>query len=189
MEETDVSIRREESMDLQTIVRRPMSLAEFDALPSDVRAEYVDGVALMTPPARLGHNWTADEIRALLRGAGLVAVTATGVLVAGQRRIPDVVAFRDVTDEEWSTQVPVVTVEVLSPSTRDEDLFRKAEAYRRGGVEEYWVVDREAITLTVLANEGAHWRTALALDAQHPVGAVGVEGCEVSLDLDALLGP
>ena len=51
MEEFDVSIRRNEPMVSETMVRAPMSYEEYRALPEDIWAEYVDGVALMTPPA------------------------------------------------------------------------------------------------------------------------------------------
>lgn len=39
--------------------------------------------------------------------------------------------------------VPILVVEVLSRSTRRRDLGTKHDFYRRIGVTEYWVVDRE----------------------------------------------
>lgn len=43
---------------------------------------------------------------------------------------------------------PDLIVEVLSPSTRERDLGVKAHLYARFGVNEYWVVDPDAKTLT-----------------------------------------
>jgi Uma2 family endonuclease len=36
---------------------------------------------------------------------------------------------------------PDVAVEILSPSTRGNDVFLKKAAYARAGIPEYWIVD------------------------------------------------
>jgi Uma2 family endonuclease len=42
-------------------------------------------------------------------------------------------------------------VEILSPGTRRRDLDTKRGLYARFGVQEYWIVDPDACTLSVLA--------------------------------------
>ncbi|MEV5000680.1 Uma2 family endonuclease [Nocardioides sp. LML1-1-1.1] len=176
---------------LERLERTPMSRADFDALPEGVRAEYVDGVAIMSPPARGRHQDVTGNVLVALRQAlpGAVVRTEAGfALPSGSLRVPDisVQVVRD--DEHWSPEVPVLVVEILSPSTREEDLFRKATDYRRAGIAQYWVVDRVARTLSVLVNAGEEWDIGLALTEERPTGSIAVADLgEVELDLSALL--
>ena len=76
-----------------TMERRQMSLEDFQALPEDVRAEYVDGVALMAPPGTPAHNRAARWIaNAIEEGCPALFVAtesgvATGVPRAGGSRM------------------------------------------------------------------------------------------------------
>jgi Uma2 family endonuclease len=45
-------------------------------------------------------------------------------------------------------------VEILSPGTRLRDLDTKRAIYARFGIQEYWIVDPDARTLTVLSLAG-----------------------------------
>ena len=171
--------------------RRPMSRHEFDRLPDGVRAEYVDGIALMSPPASGDHNGIGGELYVLLRQAfpGAVVRYERGLaLPTGTLRIPDIAVQRSRDDEVWSTDPPVLVAEVLSPSTRGEDLFHKPDDYRLAGIEQYWIVDGAARTLTVLVNAGDHWDIGLNLTDDDPTGSVEVADLgAVELDLAALL--
>ncbi|NHA00861.1 Uma2 family endonuclease [Nocardioides sp. W3-2-3] len=175
-----MSIRQEAAMDqptLERLERTPMSRADFDALPEGLRGEYVDGVAIVSPPARGGHNAVGLELAVTLRAAlpGAFITYERGVtLPTGTLRIPDLAVQRVRDDEHWSPEVPVLVVEILSASTREEDLFRKASDYRRAGIAQYWVVDRVARTLTALVNAGEHWDIALALTEKRPTGSIAV---------------
>ena len=51
--------------------------------------------------------------------------------------------------------VPDLCVEVLSPSTMQNDLGKKMELYARNGVKEYWIIDKTSKNIfTYLLNEG-----------------------------------
>lgn len=53
-----------------------MSRQEFDVLPGTVRAEYVGGVAIVSPPASIPHNLVSARLVRLLTDAlpGLLVV-------------------------------------------------------------------------------------------------------------------
>ena len=48
---------------------------------------------------------------------------------------------------------PDLVCEILSPSTRRQDLVTKRAFYARIGVREYWIIDPDALTVTVLVLE------------------------------------
>jgi len=192
MEESDVSIRQEQPMSSDALVRTPMSFEDYLALPEGDRAEYVDGVCIRmsaSPMAR--HQRIAWRLaNAIDDGVpGLFVVEAVGVWTAARRsRIPDIVVTESPFDGPWSDQTPLLVVEVLSPATRTEDTFRKSREYGDAGIGQYWIVDHENRKLTVLANNGDGWDVAVELDAEHPTGEVALAGHgTVALDLDALL--
>ena len=57
---------------------------------------------------------------------------------------PDVLVIcdEDKVDEDDRYQgIPTLTVEVLSPTTRNKDLMKKLNLYLRSGIEEYWLID------------------------------------------------
>lgn len=171
--------------------RIPMSRAEFDQLPEKVKAEYVDGMALVSPPSRGEHNHVGVNLVVVLRQAfpdAFLTYDRGLDLPTGSLRVPDVALQVERDDEWWSPSVPVLVVEVLSRWTRDEDLFRKTDDYRRSGIAHYWIVDRAARTLTVLVNAGEQWDIGLSLTDDDPTGSVEVADLgTVELDLTALL--
>jgi Uma2 family endonuclease len=175
----------------QVIVREPMSYDEFLALPEHIRAEYVDGVALMTPPPTRGHDRVQLRLAMLLHGAfaDVDVATTPGIQVTPSRmRIPDLAIFETFEDVSITDQIPLLVVEILSPSTRSEDTIRKLEEYRLAGIVNYWIVDRDNRTLSALINEGSRWHTSAELTDHAPSGIVSVESLgEIELDLAALL--
>ena len=52
---------------------------------------------------------------------------------------------------------PDLVVEILSPGTRQRDLATKRTLYARFGVQEYWIVDPDARSVTVLTLAGDHY--------------------------------
>ncbi len=47
---------------------------------------------------------------------------------------------------------PDLVIEILSPSSAENDRYHKRDVYERAGVREYWLVDAENRTIEVLAN-------------------------------------
>jgi Uma2 family endonuclease len=178
---------------VERLERMPMSLEDYLALPEG-RVEWVDGEAIsMNAPPRSGHQRVARRLGIAIEDAtGLFTVEAVGFWTLENRksRIPDVMATRQPFDESWAPEVPVITVEILSRSTRSEDTIRKPLEYLNAGVAYYWVVDREQRELLVWANAGHTWDLVFSADADHPTGTVDLgELGAVDVDLDHLLRP
>jgi Uma2 family endonuclease len=195
----DVSIRQEDLMPTalpewpETLERRTMSFDEFEALPEKLRAEYVDGEAIVSPPASMPHNAIGLRLAMLLQGAlpDLHVGYDMGVITGPRRRrIPDLAVVDHVEPVHWTDQTPYLVVEILSPTTRSEDTLRKSPEYAAAGVGQFWIVDPDHHTLTVLGRDDGSWDIVLELDADHPRGEVPVgEHGVVTLDLDELLVP
>ena len=129
--------------------------------------ELIDGEVYVNPAPRLSHNIVvgevADRLRAWVRTHGGLCLTApTDVRLSPHDVVqPDVflvLAERlGIVTEVALVGAPDLVVEVLSPSTRERDLGVKRDLYERAGVREYWVVDPEASTVTLLALEDGRY--------------------------------
>jgi Uma2 family endonuclease len=71
--------------------------------------------------------------------------------------------------------VPDVVVEILSPSNRRQDLVRKQELHRSAGVLEYWQVDPDSQSVTILSLRDGNYETAFFAD-DAPVVSLQLEG-------------
>ncbi len=85
-------------------------------------------------------------------------------------RYPDLVILEDthlaLTKERLTITLdmppPCLVVEVLSPGkqNRERDLIRKRDQYATRGIPEYWLIDPEGRTITVLRLQGAAYAEA-----------------------------
>jgi Uma2 family endonuclease len=126
-------------------------------LPDDGRRyELFDGVLIVSPAPRWQHQRSCLTLASLLDSLcppELMVFSPTPDVVRGQRTSlqPDVCVARrsDLFDDEPYRGVPVLAVEVLSPSSADMDWLRKRHIYASLGVASYWVVDLAGPSVTV----------------------------------------
>lgn len=173
------------------LLRTPMSWEEFLELPEQPRAEWVDGVAvIMNTPPLFDHGHAVGELHFLLRShlTGLFVVPEVNLRLPHNRvRLPDLMIVEHRPPDGWVREVPVMVAEVLSSSTRSEDLVRKSAEYAEHGVGQYWVLDPELRTLTIMTNVDGTWQDLVRLDTDDPVGTVELAGVTIPLDLRQLL--
>jgi Uma2 family endonuclease len=126
------------------------TLEELHSLPDDGnKYELVRGELFVTPPATFDHETIGARLHRLIDPY----VATLGLLIYRPRSVvrfegsevePDLMvrANRKGIGNAWETApIPILIVEVLSPSTRRRDFEQKREFYMDAGVEEYWIVD------------------------------------------------
>ena len=144
------------------------TLADWEALGEDVRAELIDGeIHFMAGPSA-NHQaisvFLTAEISTFLRGKTCRCFTAPFdvYLQHEDEDTPNIVqpdlmviCDRDKITEKGCIGAPTWIIEIVSPSTARRDYLTKLNLYAEYGVREYWIVnpDREAVTVYQLDSD------------------------------------
>jgi Uma2 family endonuclease len=171
------------------------------------RFELVDGELVEMPPESEPNNWIARCLMFALANSGQIPLRQivihslelqVPVLKAGDsaNRYPDLVVLREehiaLTQKRLTITLdmppPRLVVEVLSPGkkNRERDLVRKRDQYAARCIPEYWLVDPDAETVTVLV-----WENGVYPESQTTRGKEVIssnEFPELRLTSDQLFG-
>lgn len=127
---------------------RPMS--DNLAYQECPRTELINGVPIsMSPRPAFNHNRVAFRIAHLFEAhldGRICTVIADGTdlyLTEKNHFVPDMMVVCDRSKIQWDGVhgSPDLVVEVLSPSTAQNDRLYKKQVYEQCGVKEYWLVD------------------------------------------------
>ena len=158
------------------------TLEDYRALPDNLRVELIDGVLFYMEAPHAAHQTIAFELSVrfreyILKNGGKCRTWATPVNVqldCDEKTMvqPDVVILCDKNKIQGGNIVgaPDLVVEVLSDSTARKDMILKKEKYRRAGVREYWMVDRQQRRIVVCAFEKGMPDRIYGPEEEVPVG-------------------
>lgn len=149
--------------------KKTHTVEEILALPEGERAELIDGEVFMMASPTMTHQdvlgWLFVEIRQYVRNKGgrcKVFMAPFAVFLKNDNKNyvePDIVVIcdRDKLDDQGCHGAPDWAIEVVSPSSKTMDYYRKLEAYRTAGAREYWIVDvaRDTVIVYDLEHEEA----------------------------------
>lgn len=159
---------------MTTLPLRPLTRADLEDLPDDGhRYELIDGVLIVSPGPRIGHQRVVGNLYVLLRAgcpAELEVILAPfAVALADDTEVqPDLIVAPSAqfTDTELPG-APLLAVEVLSPSTRRVDLLLKRDRFQAAGLASYWLVDPDEPSVVVLElRDGTYVEVARAVGEQ-----------------------
>ena len=137
--------------------------ADYRSAPDDKRYELLDGDLVVVPAPREIHQRVLMNLSIPAMGQS-IKLTGSGHIYAAPFDVvlsdtdvvqPDLLFVSNerahiITDENVQG-APDLVVEILSPSTAERDKTFKRSLYAKHGVKEYWLVDTDAETVTVLA--------------------------------------
>ncbi|MDQ3679815.1 MAG: Uma2 family endonuclease [Actinomycetota bacterium] len=144
----------------------PLTYEDLQGFPDDGRRyELIDGTLVVTPSPAGPHQVVVGSLSRVLfagRRPGTSVLAAPMDFVPNPTTVlqPDVVVVdADEALQPHLSRTPHLVVEVLSPSTRSQDLGSKLLAYAQAGVPAYWVVDPDPpVELRAFHLEGAAYR-------------------------------
>ena len=136
------------------------TLEELHSLPDDGnKYELLHGELFVTPAPTFGHETIIARLTALLvpfvmaHGLGYV-YSGNSVITQGESELlPDLLVRQPAPPKtDWkSAPIPILVVEVLSPSTRRRDREYKRPFYLdEVGVPEYWILDGDERSIMVM---------------------------------------
>ena len=141
-----------------------LTYEDYCNTPDGERYELLGGVLVMTPAPRVGHQRMLKKLGTRLdqfveeRSQGEVFLSPCDVVLSDTDVVqPDLFFISNerahVVTEDNIQGAPDLVVEILSPSTADRDITIKRDLYVRHGVREYWIVDTDTKTVTVLVRD------------------------------------
>ncbi len=135
------------------------------ALPDDgKRYEIIEGALYEMPGPNSDHATVIRTLIALLLPAFIALrlewfTAPLDIFFSGADPVqPDLLAY-STGGRTWRSKrgiegPPDLVIEILSPSNRRHDLLTKRALYAKAGVREYWIVDPEARTVSILVIDG-----------------------------------
>ncbi len=157
----------------------PWTVDDLDDFPEgDTRRyELIDGALLVSAEPSLQHQRVSARLHRLLQDVAPHNVEVfwpIDVRLSPVRQIaPDITVVRrsDATGRRLSG-LPLLVVEVQSPITRAVDLTLKRRVLEEGGVPSYWLLEPDALVLTVLELDGGTYRQVAEVSGKQTYDAV-----------------
>ncbi|HZK80016.1 MAG TPA: Uma2 family endonuclease [Humisphaera sp.] len=97
---------------------------------------------------------------------GLIHTIASGgdckilMPTAQSERHPDLSIYKSPpppSEELWTTWIPEIAIEIVSPGSHHRDYGEKREEYFQFGVREYWIIDADPQQMLALRRSGGRW--------------------------------
>ena len=149
-------------MRMATQIKR-WTLEEVHSLPDDGnKYELVRGELFVTPPPGADHETILARLSRLLEPyvarhhLGFLYHPRAVLRFEGSEVEPDLMVRQASSKKNaaWEDMpLPILIVEVFSPSTRRRDQLQKRHLYMDAGIAEYWMIDAERKSITVVRRD------------------------------------
>ncbi len=167
--------------------------ADYCRTPDDERYELWDGELIVAPAPNSAHQIVDAKLGWRLaqfveeRGLGQVFSAPYDVVLSETDVVqPDLLFVSNervyIITPDNVRGAPDLVVEILSPSTAERDRTFKRALYARYGVSEYWLVDPDARTVTVLRLDDGAFAEVAYYGAGQTLTSPTMAGFTVNLD-------
>lgn len=142
-------------------VKTRLTFADYLETSDDERYELLDGELVLSPSPKEIHQYISGILYLMIgtfvreRRLGKVYFAPFDVVLSDTDVVqPDLLFVSNerigIVTADNVQGAPDLVVEILSPATAERDRMLKLDLYARHGVIEYWIVDPDARTITVL---------------------------------------
>ena len=170
-----------------------LTYADYLKTSDDERYELLNGELVMPPAPLTGHQMISMALASRLylyvdeKGLGTVVAAPTDVVLSDTDVVqPDVLFVSSqrshILTRENIQGAPDLVVEILSPATAERDRTVKLDLYAQHGVIEYWIVDPDAKTVSVLLRGEGGFGVVGIYDEGETLRSPTLAGFNVALD-------
>lgn len=169
-----------------------LTYADYAKTPEGERWELIDGELIMPPSPKEAHQRNQIGLGSRMfmfaeeHDLGRVYFAPFDVVLSNNDTVqPDLLFVSkerlDIITEDNVQGAPDLVVEIRSPSTARQDWTVKRELYALHGVKEYWLVDPEAATVSVLLLEDGELKVAGVYGEKDQVTSTVLKGFTIAL--------
>lgn len=171
------------------VIRPRVTWADYQQLPDDGRRyEVLEGELVVTPAPGYPHQKASMNISYRMEGwrlsrgdAGRVLCAPYDVILAEDTIVqPDIVYLSGTTldhiHDDRLFGAPDVAVEIHNQRSASRDRISKLQIYATYRVKEYWLVDLEGRSITVLRLAGDGYETIASGTGETPLASEVMEG-------------
>ncbi|HET7578113.1 MAG TPA: type II toxin-antitoxin system Phd/YefM family antitoxin [Bacillales bacterium] len=160
------------------------------------RYEYIDGKIYLLASPTVTHQYIVSKMLTIFDlnfdRSKCTPLTAPNDIRLNRRNFddpnvvqPDLMVICDLDDhlneKDFYTGTPALVVEILSESTKNNDLVRKLDLYMESGVGEYWIVNPFNKDVTVYAFEDHEIKDTMTYKHQESAKSYLFKGLSVKL--------
>lgn len=175
--------------DLQT----RLTYVDYLKTSDDERYELLNGELILSPSPKEVHQSISGILHLMVgtfvrdRGLGKVYFSPFDVVLSDADVVqPDLLFVSNerigIITADNVQGAPDLVVEILSPATAERDRTLKLDLYAQHGVIEYWIVDPDAKTITVLLRGESHFEVAGIFGEGQTLQSPMLEGFSVALE-------
>jgi Uma2 family endonuclease len=164
--------------ELESLLQKEQARRErfYEEMSEEQKIEFINGEVIVQSPAKKRHTTVGRNLLTLLNTyvskhcGGYVGYEKVLVTLTRNDYEPDIVYFgpdkaQSLTPDQMKFPAPDFIVEVLSPSTEDNDRGIKFLDYAAHGVAEYWIIDPQAEMIEQYVLEGKAYRLQVKADS------------------------
>jgi Uma2 family endonuclease len=152
-------------------VKTRLTYADYLKTPDDERYELLNGELVMAAAPLLYHQYILRKLLNKMsdyideRNLGELYSSPADVVLSDTDVVqPDLLFVSShrshILTRENVRGAPDLVVEILSPATAERDRTIKLDLYAQHGVKEYWIVDSDARTITILVRRESRFEVA-----------------------------
>jgi Uma2 family endonuclease len=175
-------------------LKQTLDYSDYAGIPPDGnRYEILEGELYVTPAPSPLHQRVSKRLQRQLedyfegRSLGEVFNAPIDVILTPHDVVqPDLVVITDASriSQRGIEGAPLLVVEILSPSSRNQDRTTKARRYAQLGIRHYWIVDPDAARLECYRAESD--RYMLVLQGEAPASLSHPDFPDLALQLQQL---
>ncbi len=174
-------------------VKDKLTYADYMKTPDDERYELLNGELIMSPSPKEIHQYISGNLYFVLgafvreRSLGRGYFSPFDVVLSDTNVVQPDLLFVSTERAAIITAdnvqgAPDLVVEILSPATAERDRTIKLDLYAQHGVKEYWIVDPDDKTITVLMRGESRFEVDGIYGEGQSLRSPTLEGFSVALE-------